>query len=191
MTDRYTKAVLTVIAVALCGLVVQNAVTPAAASGRRLRQPLAYSLLREDRGVSPATDDRPRARLEGRDAENGGWRPNIHDSWYSAGRSSGHDNEVQQPVTPRRQKTEYPLPHRIRNGIGRVVVAPFRWPVSLSPTRIVVSRRPLDGETVLFLTEPDVEDRKPLILNFAKELFPHGTRRAGLVLVPRRQSLAA
>lgn len=33
MTDRYTKAVLTVIAVALCGLVVQNAVKLAGAVG--------------------------------------------------------------------------------------------------------------------------------------------------------------
>ena len=31
MVDRYTKAILAIIAVALCALVLQNAVTPAAA----------------------------------------------------------------------------------------------------------------------------------------------------------------
>ena len=34
MTDRYTKIILTVIAVALCALVAQNAIAPAGAAGR-------------------------------------------------------------------------------------------------------------------------------------------------------------
>jgi len=49
MNDRYTKAVLTVIAAALCALVAQNAIGPLGAAGRQFPQQVVICDVKGDK----------------------------------------------------------------------------------------------------------------------------------------------